>query len=211
MTNAFAAAANAMTNPVQQAYAQAQPVQAQDTSGNLTDAFTDKSQLFGGPTMAPSLVNKTHGLGSVRYGVIKAAPYDVQARDFNTKEPKFFLKTPVNVNGKIHKVGPIAVDPTTGQPNDKVLDTVIPLDTEYRFTEAESAAVGRDHSIPDDGERAFYLSGDTLKQFKSEMRRIGGISSTEDLVGLKFMVERVGQKPNPGGNPSWVTKLTLSR
>lgn len=199
--NAFAAAAA-------QAAQVGAPALAADTSGNLTNSFAgEQSQLFSGPVLPPSLLNKTHGLGTERTGKISAPPHDVQARDFNTKQPKFFLATPTP-DGK--KVGPVPVDPTTGKPNNPVKDTVIELDTDYRFDAAECIAVGRDANMPDDGKRAHYVSGDELKQLRAEIRRLG-IRSEQEMVGLTYTVKRVSQKPNPGGNPSWITKVTLSR
>jgi hypothetical protein len=201
-------APNAFAQAAQQVAAAQAPAQAADTNGNLTTAYTgEQSQLFSGPVLPPSLLNKTHGMGTERTGKISEKPYDVQARDFNTKQPKFFLATPA-ADGK--KVGPVAVDPTTGKPNNPVKDTVIVLDTDYRFDAAECAAVGRDANMPDDGKRAFYASGDDLKQLRAEIRRLG-LRSEEEMIGLTFTVVRTGQKPNPSGNPSWVTKVTLSR
>jgi hypothetical protein len=208
--NAFAAAAAQMSN--QQPAAPAQQY-IPDTSGNLTESFAGQgSQLFSGPVMPSSLFNKTHGLGTSRTGKITTAPYDVQSRDFNSKLPKFWANTPViGANGKPSKVTTNATDHVTGEALRPILDTMVILATEYRFDAAESAAIGRDATMPDDGTRAAYVSGDDLKQLKSEIRRIGGIRSEEDMVGLTFTMTRVGQKPNPGGNPSWINKIELSR
>lgn len=203
-----------MTQPsaFAQAAQQATPNVQPDTNGNLTTSYAgEQSQLFGGPVLPPSLLNKTHGLGTERTGTIKEAPHDVQARDFNSKLPKYYLKTPeVNASGRLVKVGTTAVDPTTGEKNDPVKDTVIVLETAYRFDAAETAAVGRDANMPDDGTRAFYASGDDLKQLRAEIRKLG-LRNEEEMVGLTFTVKRTGQKPNPGGNPSWITQVTLSR
>jgi len=209
MTNAFAAAAAAMAPQISETAAES--TMARDTSGNLAQAWApEESQLFSGPVMPPSLLNKTHLLNSVRTGIISQAPYDVHARDYNTKLPKYFLKTPVFDKGKLHKVGPIAIDPGTGEKNQPVKDTVVVLGTDYRFDAAESAATGRDVSTPDDGTRAFYASGDDLKQLRNEIRRLG-LRSSAEMVGLRLTVARIGQKPNDGGNPSWITKVTLER
>lgn len=204
-----------MTQPSAFAQVAAQAAQpanvVADTNGNLTESFSgQQSQLFGGPVLPPSLVNKTHGLNSVRTGKIVEAPSDVHARDFNTKAPKYFYKTPQMENGKLNKVGPLAVDPTTGEKNDPVKDTVIVLQTDYRFDQAEATAVGRDLTMPDDGKRAFYASGADLKALRSEIRRLG-FRSEQDMIGATLTVKRTGQKSNPGGNPSWITEVTLSR
>jgi hypothetical protein len=207
--NAFAAAAAQMSN--QQSAAPAQQY-IPDTSGNLTESFVGQgSQLFSGPVMPSSLFNKTHGLGTSRTGKITVAPYDVQSRDFRSKLPKFWANTPVIVDGKPRKVTTNTHDHVTGEALRPVLDTMVILATEYRFDAAECAAIERDATLPDDGTRAAYVSGDDLKQLKSEIRRIGGIRSEEDMVGLTFTMTRVGQKPNPGANPSWINKIELSR
>lgn len=181
---------------------------AADTSGNLTESFAgEQSQLFGGPVLPPSLLNKTHQLGTERVGTIAEAPYDVHSRDYSSKSPKYWSKT------RTPGQSPITFDPvdkTTGEKNEPVKDTVIVLDTTYRFDAAEAAAVGRDINMPDDGKRAFYASGDDLKQIRAEIRRLG-LRNEQEMIGLTFTVARVGQKPNPKGQPIWVTKVTLSR
>src|SRR5882757_2266709 len=141
----------------------AQPQQqvAADTSGNLTASFQgEKSQLFGGRVLPPSLLNKTHTLGTERTGLIVTAPYDVQSRDFATKKPKFWANSPLPDGSKISYE---PLDYITKEPLRPVLDTVIELATDYRFDAAECAAVKRDPTLPDDGSRAFYVSGDDLK------------------------------------------------
>lgn len=194
--------------------ANAAPETPQYTDGSaLAGAYapSGSSQLFSsGPVLPSSLFNKTHVLGTERTGIIKAEPYDVQSRDFNTKSPKFWTNTPViGANGKPSKITSNAVDHVTGEKLRPVMDTVIELSTEYRFDVAESMAVGRDHTMPDDGTRAVYLSGDDLKSVISQIRTLkvqeGG------MTGLRLTVKRSGQKPNPGGYPSWVNTVTLSR
>lgn len=218
--NAFAMAAQqaqTQTAPPQQYQQQAQTVPAQavpagyvqDTAGNLTESFAGKpSQLFSGPTLPPSLLNKTHTLGTERSGVITVAPYDVQSRDFKTKRPKFWANSPMPDGSKI-STNPL--DHITGEKLRPVMDTVVELATNYRFDAAECAAIERDPTMPDDGARAFYISGNDLKQLKSEIARLGGIRDEAGMIGLTLTVQRVAQKPNPGGYPSWINKITLSR
>jgi hypothetical protein len=199
--NAFAAAAAKASQPATASY-------AADISGNLTESFAgEQSQLFGGPVLPPSLMNKTHGLGTERTGKISVAPYDVQSRDFKTKKPKFWSNSPMP-DGK--KVTTEPLDHVTGEKLRPVKDTVIVLETPYRFEQAECVAIERDPNMPDDGARAFYASGDDLKQLRAEIRRLG-LHSEQEMIGLTLTVKRVGQKPNPGGNPSWVNKITLAR
>jgi hypothetical protein len=182
--------------------------QVADTGGNLTTSFAgEQSQLFGGAVLPPSLMNKTHLLGTERRGRITVAPYDVQSRDFKTKKAKYWANSPLP-DGK--KVTTEPLDHVTGEKLRPVKDTVIELATEYRFSTAECAAIERDANMPDDGSRAFYASGDDLKQLRAEIRRLG-LRSENDMIGLTFSVKRVGQKPNPGGNPSWINEIKLSR
>lgn len=216
MTSAFEQAA-------QQAAAAAQPAQYNqpqtytpppaDAGSNLIDPQPEKSQLFGGAVLPSSLLNKTHGLGTERHGRITVPPKDTHSRDYTTKQPKYWAVSPVTgPNGRPSKITTNPVDHITGEKLRPVLDTVIELDTDYRFDAAECAAIGRDPNLPDDGSRAFYASGDDIKQLKAEIRRIGGITSEADMVGLTLSVTRAGQKPNPGGAmPSWINKITLSR
>lgn len=175
----------------------------------LADAYEgEASQLFSGNFLPPSLLNKTHVLGTERHGRITKAPYDTHSRDFNSKLPKYWAKSPLP-DGK--KIATTPTDHITGEPLRPVLDTVIELATDYRFDAAEAAAVSRDPNLPDDGSRAFYVSGDDLKQLKSEIRRIGSITKDADLLGLMLSVTRAAQKPNVNGYPSWINKISLSR
>ena len=175
-----------------------------DTSGNLTASFAgEQSQLFGTPVLPPSLLNKSHPLGTERSGVIAKAPYDVQARDFNTKKAKFW---PAGGGKPTFD----AVDALTGERNRPVKDTVIELTTAYRFTPQECALVGRDPNSLDSGARAVYVSGDDLKQLRGEIARLG-LRSEQEMIGLTLTVTRVGQRPNATGNPSWINKVTLTR
>lgn len=208
--SAFALAAQQVAQQTPPAYAPpADPQYIPDTNGNLTESFAGKpSQLFGGPVLPPSLLNKTHLLGTSRTGIITTAPYDVQSRDFKTKRPKFWANSPLP-DGK--KVTTEPLDHVTGERLRPVMDTVIELATPYRFDAAECAAIERDPTMPDDGARAFYISGNDLKQIRAEINRLGGIRSEKDMIGLTLTVQRVGQKPNPGGQPSWINKVTLSR
>lgn len=195
-----------MTSAFQQAAAsvQANTPGAPEPDSNLAESYTggEKSQLFGGPVLLPSLLNKSHLLNTVRTGRIVKAPYDVQSRDFATKRPKFW--------GNDSKISYDAIDPNTSQKLRPVMDTVVELETEYRFTPAESAAIGRDPNLPDDGARAFYASGQDLKDLRALITKLG-IRSEQEMVGLILTVTRVGQKPTAKGNPAWVNKIELVR
>ncbi len=174
-------------------------------SENLAGGYQDEeSQLFSsGGGAGPSILNKTHLLGSKRTGIILKAPYDMQSRNIKG-EPKFWE----DGNNK-----PVtrAVNPATGKPNRKVLDTVFALQTEYRMDAGERAAIGRDASFEDDGKRSFSVGGVDLKVVKEAMRKAPfPITRGADLVGKRITIERVGQKPNAEGNPSWIIEVRFS-
>jgi len=175
---------------------------------NLAESYAEEeSQLFGGGPSYPSLLNKTHLLGSVRTGIILKAPYDVHARDFNTKLPKYWQEGD-------DKPVTNAVNPTTGQKNTAVKDTVFELSTDYRMDAGERAAVGRDDSFEDDGTRVFHAGAYDLKATKEALKRDAGplgIRTGKDLVGKRITVTRKAQRPNPGGNPSWIIEVKFSK
>jgi hypothetical protein len=200
MTNAFEQAANAV--------AAQSPAPAAAGSENLGESFAgESSQLFGQTSRPSSLLNKTHPMGTERSGKITAAPYDVHSIDFTSRKPKYWANSPLP-DGK--KVTTEPLDHVTREKLRPVKDTVIELSTEYRFEPAECMAINRDANLPDNGERAFYASGDDLKQLRAEIRRLG-FRSEQEMIGATLTVKRVGQKPNPNGNPSWINKVTLSR
>jgi hypothetical protein len=207
--NAFQQAAAQAAQPAPAYATPAVPAgQIADTNGNLTTSFAGQgSQLFGGPVLPPSLLNKTHTLGTVRSGRIVTAPYDVHSRDFKSKQPKYWAITP---GPRGEKISFSPVDAVTGEQLRKVLDTVIELATDYRFDAAEAAAVERDPNMPDDGSRAFYVSGEDLKALRKQIQLLG-LRDEKEMIGLTLTVKRVGQKPNPGGYPSWINEVTLSR
>lgn len=215
MTSAFEQAAAAVGQQTAPQYNQPQsytppPATEQDGAASLVPP-AGSSQLFSGPLLPPSLLNKSHPLGTERHGRIVKAPYDTHSRDFNSKQPKYWANTPViGANGKPSKITSNPVDHVTGEKLRPVLDTVIELDTGYRFDAAEAAAVERDPNTPDDGARAFYVSGADLKELRNECRRLG-LTTVEAMVGYMLSVTRIGQKPNSGGYPSWINKVTLTR
>jgi hypothetical protein len=172
-------------------------------SSNLAESFAGEgSQLFGGGGRPTSLFNQTHLLGSERTGIITTAPYDVHSTDYNTKKPKYW--------GTDRKPVLVSTDPATGEKLRPVKDTVIELDTEYRQSQEEATALGKDFNPNDDGARAATISGQDLKTLRKEIGRLG-IRSEAEMVGLRFTMKRAAQKPNPGGRPSWINEITLSR
>jgi hypothetical protein len=172
-------------------------------SSNLGEAYTrDGSQLFGNAGRPTALLNRTHPLGTERTGIITKAPYDVHSTDYNSKKLKFW--------GPDRKPVFEPIDPKTGEKLSPVWDTVIELDTEYRQSQQEATALGKDFNPNDDGARAATISGQDLKTLRKEIGRLG-IRSEAEMVGLRFTMKRAGQKPNAGGYPTWINEITLSR
>lgn len=215
MTDPWAAAAVA-TAPA------TPPAQAGQDGGALAGAFASpdgaSTALFQQGNLAPSLFNKTHFVGTERYGVITKAPYEVQSRDFNSKLPRYWSLSKVGGEQKNRAVTTDAIDGPTGKPNRPVMDVMVELDTDYGpLSPQELAAVGREAGQGGDGKRIFAVSGkDSLDKFRKAIATFnaqnpGALKSEADLVGLKLYVKRVGQTPNQGGNASWVHEIVLSR
>jgi len=168
----------------------------QPQQDSLMPAKPDFDPLFGSGPM-PSLFNKTHAVGQKLAGVIKDEPYDVQKRQYGTGKPMFWAPD-----------GEMTEKPTTaGQPNRPVMDTVVPLDTQYRLTAQELADKGMQD---DDGTRGWYCGGNDLKALRAAIRK-SGARSRADLVGLRLTVWRSGQVPSGKGNPSWTYEAELTR
>lgn len=173
-----------------------------------------ESRLFTPQSVAPSMFNKTHALGTERTGIVKVAPVDRQEQDFTEKRPKYFSRS--KVAGKATTLD--AIDGPTGQPNDPIMGTHIELATDYRMTAAEIVAVGggRDPSFAqqDDGTRVLVVSG--KQPYKAFFDAIAdansrglNLRSGADLVGKRVTARRVGQTPNQTGNPSWVVAYRI--
>lgn len=164
----------------------------------MADSYAGQpSQLFsGGDGAGPSILNKTHPIGTERVGIIAKPPYDRHS---------------TNMEGKLKywqdgKDAPVldAVNPATRDNNRKVLDTIVVLDTDYVMDAAEAKATGREQPF-EGGQRSLILSGKELKKFKAEIGRVAqdlGIRSDKDLVGLQVRVKRVSEEPNPKGGPT---------
>ncbi len=195
----------------------AQATSGQQNSGEsqLADGgyAESESQLFNDSTGAgPSIINKTHKVGTKRTGIIAEKPYDRQSTNVAGK-PKFWQ------DGS-NKPVLDAVNPLTGQPNRKVMDTILVLDTDYVMDAAEARAINRDAPF-EGGRRSYTAGGEKLKLLKAAMKAFNEspaankgkpISSGADMVGLRFTVERVGEKPNPNGGESIkIEELSLSR
>lgn len=170
-----------------------------DGQSQLADGYQPAaSQLFsGGDGAGPSLMNQTHAVGTERSGTIVKAPYDRHSTNMAGK-----LKYWQDGQNK-----PVleAVNPTTGQPNRKVWDTVIVLDTDYVMSAEEAKTIGREAPF-EGGRRCVILAGADLKAFKKAMEDAATrgirLTSDADFEGLKLTVNRVSEKPNPNGGHS---------
>ncbi len=187
------AAAQASMNSGQQAATESQAV----------PEVEQESQLFSGGAVAPSLANKTHRIGSERTGIITKAPYDKQKVDFNTKKPLFWSDSE-------NKPKPID---DGGNPQRKVMDTFIEVMTDYVMDAAEASETGREAPY-EGGERVFVAGGQTLKVLRKAIETANAsgvrIAKGSDLVGKRLTYRRTGQKPNPGGSPSWIEEITIT-
>lgn len=172
-----------------------------DQASDLADSYADEpSGLFGGGEGAgPSLLNKTHPVGTSRTGIVTKPPTSRHSTTVKG-EPKYWQEGS-------NKPVTDAVNPITGKPNRPVKDTVIALDTEYEMTADEAMALNREEPYAGTN-RSITLSGDKLKAFKKAMFAYNAanpaapLTSDRDLVGKRITETRVAQKPNPnGGDP----------
>lgn len=188
--------------------------QASSLAGAYQAAPAGPSRLFTQGSAAPSLLNKTHYLGTERTGIIAKAPADKHDQDFTEKKPKYWSTS--KVGGKAFTTD--ATDAPTGQPNRPVMVTHIELDTDYRMDAQELAAVGRDPQSlgQDDGKRVYVVGNKwEYKAFGEAIKRAATagivIAKDEDLVGLRLTVRRSRQQPNPTGNASWDPDIKIER
>lgn len=211
------AAASATPAPVAPA-----PVQPAGAS-LLADAYEapeGESILFGAPAGAPSLFNKTHFVGTERTGIITGLT-DKQDMDYTTRAPKFRSASKTGGEKGNSWVTTDPIDKITGERNKPIMCAHIALDTAYRVTAQEAAAVNpsRDANeavASDDGSRVLVIRGGAdLKAFKKAMgeavRNGIRITGPADLTGLRITAKRAGQVPNQTGNPSWVMEYRIER
>jgi hypothetical protein len=201
--------------------AQAQTAQGQGQNGaqgdtQLAEAYVPEpeteSQLFsGGGDSFPELFNKTHPLGTERTGIITKVQ-DVHSRTYKVGAPGDLKYWQEGEEKPVTK----PVNPITGQRNRPVMDTVITVQTEYRVTDAECAAINRRREFvqQDTGMRRFTAGGFDYKVTKEALQRDAvtlGLQKTSDLIGKRLTVKRVGQKPTSEGNASWVLEVKFSQ
>lgn len=187
MTSAFHDAAEKLRQQ-QQSTA---PTSGAPAGSSLTEDSEDgQSSLFGGEKL-PSLFNKFVMPGQERTGVITKPPRDVHSRNLNG-EPKFWDAETKSV-----------VTHDTGRP---LKDTVVVLQTDYRFTEQEIADRGIDPvDVEDDnGVRGVFLNGDLKKAVMAEIKR-NRIRRESEMVGMRLTLNRGRKEKIPGTNKDkWV-------
>ena len=182
MTDAFAAAAAAQAAAA-----------AETSSTPLVDEEDGGSSLFGGEKL-PGLFNKFVPAGVARTGIIAKAPKDRQSRDIDGN-PKFWDEA----NKKVTITD-------TGRP---LNDTVIVLDTEYRFTpeEIEARAIDPMDVEDDKGRRGLFASGDMKKAIMKAIRE-ARVRRESEMVGMRLTVIRGRKVPIPGTNKEKWTDFT---
>jgi hypothetical protein len=197
------------------AAAQGKPANTGQPAGEsqIADSYEEQeSQLFsGGEGAGPSIINKTHRVPSKRTGIIAKAPYDRHS---------------TNVAGKLKfwqdgQNSPVLepINPVTGQPNRKVMDTVLVLDTDYVMSAEEAKALGRETPY-EGGRRSFTAGGENLKLLRKAIETYNAnpanasrkITGGKSMMGLRFTIDRVAEKPNPnGGDTIKVHEIELSQ
>lgn len=215
----FAAAQVATATPASAAPTATPAPAGSPATDPLAGAYGDdgSSMLFGEGASAPALFNKTHFLGSERSGIVEKseARHD---RDYTAKMPKYWSTSKVGGEQKNRAITTDPIDGPTGQPNRPVMVTHVTLRTDYRMSEIEVGATGRDSSFieTDDGTRVEVIGGLDLKVFReaiADARKRGILlTSAADLIGKRLTVKRAAQKPNPhGGNPSWIKSYRIDK
>lgn len=164
-------------------------------SSLMEDDGNGGSSLFGGEKL-PSLFNKFITVGEKRTGIIAAPPRDKQSR---------------NVAGELKFWDDAAKKVVTYDTGSPLKDTVIVLDTEYRFTPQEISDKGlSEMDVEDDnGRRGIFASGD---QKKAIMRAIKAarVRTEKEMVGMRLTVWRTG-KVKKGDFDSWTWDATLEK
>lgn len=154
-----------------------------------------ESQLFsGGLGGGPSIFTKEHRVGDWVYGVITGEPFDRQSTD-------------IAGNLRYWSEQGRGAQPTTTKTPWPIMDTVLPLSTDYRFSAAELKQREMDE---DTGDRAFYAGGEALKALRKAIKE-AGVKSGKQMVGMKFAAQRSGTRPTGKGNDAWLYEVKLNR
>lgn len=195
MTSAFEAAAAARAAQEQQAAAANSATSAPD-NGPMVDEGGD-SGLFGGEKL-PGLFNKFVVIGEKRTGIIAKPPTQRQARDM-AGNPKFWDQDAKNGKGAVTNVN-------TGRP---LKDSVIVLQTDYRYTQQEIA----DRQVDpldveeDTGLRGIWASGNQKAAIMRAIR-VAKVRSEAEMVGMRLTIWRTGKVP-AGEFQTWTYEATL--
>lgn len=194
MTSAFEAAAAARAAQEQQA--QAANTSAPDNSPMVEEG--EDSGLFGGEKL-PGLFNKFVVIGEKRTGVIAKPPTQRQARDMKGR-PKYWDADADNGKGAVTNVN-------TGR---KLNDSVIVLQTDYRYTPQEIA----DRQVDpldveeDTGLRGIWASGDQKRAIMRAIR-VAKVRSEKEMVGMRLTIWRTGKVP-AGDFETWTYEAELT-
>jgi hypothetical protein len=185
-----------MTDPWAAASA-AQTEGGATTQDRLIDAPTSEenieNRLFGGESL-PSIWNKTHDVGAEVTGIVKDLPFEKQGRTFvegGVGKPKFWSRE--------YGQGIVTTASDSIGPLKPVMDLVIPLDTEYRFTPAQLQERGLDE---DTGARGWYLSGGEGEQAFKAALKAAKLRKLSDLIGMRITAKRIG-KTQKGDFKAW--------
>ena len=188
---------------------QAQAGQANGTSTEerLIDPPTSEdnieSRLFGGESL-PSVWNKTLDKGSEITAIIKDVPFEKQGRTYvagGVGKLKFWKRasgqTPPWTTDAADAEGPLR----------PVMDLVLPLQTEYRFTPAQL----EDKNMEEDtGARGWYFSGGEGEQEFKRAIKAAKLRSMRELVGMRITGKRTGQVKK-GDFMAWTYAITLEK
>lgn len=185
---------------------------AQNTSGqsagaapgqdSLTGNNAGYDPLFGGEKLV-SLFDKTIGVGVVREGIISKPPTDKQSRFYKAGGVgalKFWAPQGSDKPVTEQPNGP------DGTPNRPCMDTVFVLQTDYRLSGDE---LGQRQMEEDEGLRGFFASGASLAATRTAIRA-AGVSSREQLVGMKMSILRTG-KTQKGDFEAWTWAVKIEK
>lgn len=160
-----------------------------------TDQLTGNNEgfdaLFSDTERRPSLFTKEHGVNVKRSGIITKAPFDKQSRFMDEDELGNAKPGALKFWGEDNKptdnpAGPVG----TRKP---VMDTVFPVQTDYRDKGAE-----------DDGSRAWYVGGKPAMDAIKNAIQAARLTSREQMVGMRLTVWRTGKS---GRAWKWAAEL----
>lgn len=155
-----------------------------EESGISNDDFTDGDgfdSLFGGGAL-PSLFDKTHGIGDVRWGIITEPPKPKHSRFF-AADGRGALKYWGENNKPVKETRG-----SDGKPLRPVEDEVFVLQTKYTLSAAQMAKKDMDE---DPGLRGVFAGGNDLRAIRSAIKK-ARVRNRQALVGMKLTMVRTG-------------------